>query len=96
MKYLKNFIEECKEKNIRLYFCVSPDYYPISNGAYQPIFDLAREENIPMINSSNDPFFVEKPHLFHDDRHLNEVGAELYSQKIAHLLKQDLQGALSH
>lgn len=89
--YFRRFVRECKESGTQLYFCLSPYYLDVDETIYAPIFELAEKEGIPVINHLNDSFYKGRTDLFHDERHLNDKGAHVYSAQMAHIIKTQLQ-----
>lgn len=85
--YLQNFIDLCREKNIKLVFAVSPQYMQNDDCIFSPIYDLAKCNNVPILNHYCDQCFVNTPNYFYDRTHMNGSGAEAYTTIIASELK---------
>lgn len=82
LKYLKNFIKECKEKDISLFFALSPKF----NNRTELDFlkKMCKEWNVPLLNHFTDMSFNMRKDLFCDQTHLNETGSIYYSKTIAY------------
>lgn len=87
MKYMERLMKECKLKNIKLVFAVSPLYKNKTDAVYAPLFDMAEKYGVPVLNHSCDTAFVNNRNLFYDSVHMNRDGATKYSQLIASELK---------
>ncbi len=89
---LKMFIDDCRTRNIQLYFVTSPYYMKTIGTDYSndATKKLASEQNIPFIDYSKDTFYYSKPQLFDDTVHLNFNGSKIFSSLIASELKKDL------
>ncbi len=87
---LHNIIRQTKEKNVQLVICISPFYFEhnfSNNRSYKRIHQIAKEDDIPLLDFTNDPEFTGQPLLFHDDIHLNDNGAAKYTEKVVHILQ---------
>ena len=85
---LERFINDCKQRNIKLSLIVSPMYICSKEDVYKIPRELAAKHHIPFIDHYRDSSFVGHPELFYDLGHLNKQGAELYSRKICEELKR--------
>ncbi len=87
--YLEELIKECQGKT-QLFFTISPFYFQQEVSLnYAPIKQLCEKYNVPFIEY-DDRTFIENNNLFSDSNHLNDEGATLYSQMIAHFVKEYL------
>ncbi len=92
---LKNFIELTKEKDIKLLFVLSPivKKSDISGmKSFQMIKQIAKNNDIPLLDYYNNPLFLNRFDLFDADTHLNIKGAELFSR----LFSEDLNKILKN
>lgn len=87
LNYLENLIKDCQGKT-KLFFAVSPFYFEVNNTQFEPIKELCKKYNIPFFDHANDTIFIGKKELFKDRTHLNEVGAEKYTQIIIEEIKK--------
>ncbi|MBR3906755.1 MAG: hypothetical protein IKJ61_01500 [Bacteroidaceae bacterium] len=87
IKYIERFISLCKQKEIQLFFAISPNYHQTNIINYSPVVSLAEEHNIPLFNHLNDTTFIGKQHYFYDNVHLNNEGATAYTNIIVNELK---------
>jgi hypothetical protein len=82
----RKIIRLCKDAGIQLIVTLPPVYikFPDNGRPYELIAleNLCKENNIPFINDSQSPFFLSRPDLFYDSRHLNYIGSEIYTKKI--------------
>ena len=88
--FWKKFIQDCHQKGTQLIFALSP-FYGGSHSAhrtYSAIYDLSTRYNIPIVNHYNDKDFVNHKDLFMDSYHMNYLGAEMFSKKIAGELRK--------
>jgi hypothetical protein len=87
-----DIINICNSKRIKLLFVNSPYYnnkininhYNI-NG--QKMIENFKKNNIDFIDFTSDSNFISQPNYFADINHLNDIGANLFSKKFAHLIK---------
>lgn len=90
---LENILAKCRETGTRLWIVIPPEYYTYSNGgksgSLSRICDFCRENNIPFIDDSQHPDYMNHPEYFYDNNHLNVNGAELYTQRILKILKDE-------
>jgi lysophospholipase L1-like esterase len=49
--------------------------------------EIAQQYKINFFDYSRDSFFINKPELFADFRHLNETGVELFSNEVIEKIK---------
>lgn len=82
----RKFAVNIKDTNIRLVFVLSPvlkggDFS--DNQSISVLFEIAKKENIEIIDFSNNQYFVEKYDLFYDRLHLNHDGATLFSELLS-------------
>lgn len=89
MLYLKKLIDLSKKEGFQLFFFISPWYNADTDTEFQPIFDLCKHNKILVINHFCDSLNRIKS-LFADQLHLNEDGANMYTQIIVSQLKEEL------
>jgi hypothetical protein len=80
----KAFIQECIDSNIKLYI-VCPPYMVNSTGIDPSIIKakkIAQDYKINFFDYTRDSFYINKPRLFADFRHLNDKGVELLSNDV--------------
>lgn len=87
-KYFLKLIEECRQKKIRLIIGLSPYYGEIDKKKYEPILQLCREHDIPVIDFLTDTTITAHRGYFQDATHLNETGARAFTVKFAPRLRE--------
>jgi hypothetical protein len=76
------FIELCKENHIQLVMVYSPRMFQ-QNFKYLSYVDtLANRYHVPYLNYTGDAHFLNHRELFQDIEHLNNRGAELFSEEM--------------
>lgn len=88
IKYLKEFIHDCKKAGTEVVFVVSPRYGATTSVEYFPVFDMCRQENCKVLDHFCDSVFIYNKEYFKDPHHLNAVGADNYSNTIIKELKE--------
>ncbi|MGI4020895.1 MAG: hypothetical protein ACRYFA_05260 [Janthinobacterium lividum] len=84
VKVLNELLAKLNKKHIAVTLVVSPSYFSYSKNdpvivAIQKL--IAKHNNIHFLNYENDPAFAQYQ-LYSDDDHLNEVGAQKFSQDL--------------
>lgn len=89
MYFMEKFIQNCKDNGTRLVFTLSPFYGGNTHlhQTYAVIYELAEKHNVPIISHCNDEDIIYRKDLFSDSYHMNHVGAEVYSKRLAHEIK---------
>ncbi|HEY5370795.1 MAG TPA: hypothetical protein VIJ75_17555 [Hanamia sp.] len=86
----KDFIRECTAPGVKLYIVISPSLieYKYENPSVNLAKDIANDFNVPFYNFSK--LFMNYPKLFADNLHLNDSGAQVFSNKVIDtILKND-------
>lgn len=86
IRLLELFIKENKD-NIQLYFAISPEYGKTNDEMYNPIKQICKKYDIPLLNHLCDTTFTTHKELFSNQNHLNQDGAKLYSTMIVREIK---------
>jgi hypothetical protein len=85
---VSDIIQYCKTNNISLVFVQSPMYAKVGNTVSMEYFKkLAKENDVIFWNFINDPEFLRKPKLFQDMYHLNDRGANYFSNLLIQKIK---------
>jgi len=87
VKYLIQFIHDCKENGTQLLFVVSPRFGATTSIGYQPVLDICRKEHCDNVDYYCAPEFVSNKEYFKDSYHLNNYGADVYTKVVAERLK---------
>lgn len=88
---LINTITRLKEKDVKVIFVISP-MFNVLNGESRTVTSLKQicsSNDIPFINDSQLPEFVGKEELFYDEGHLNNKGAEIYTEILIKQIKNE-------
>lgn len=88
LKYIEKFIRLCQSNDIHLILTISPAYTYADSMLYQPIKDIALQNNIPILDYHSQGLFLDHPEYFRDEQHLWDLGAREYSKRFAKDLKQ--------
>lgn len=90
LQKFQEFIDLCKSKGIKLVFVISPLYKRTNSIEYEPLKQLAKRNDIIMIDNSKFDGLNNIQDYFTDGVHLSEEGSKLYSLSFAHQLKEIL------
>ena len=90
LKYMRKFIELCREKKINLIFVTSPKYTVPDSNLYDVVKDIAKSYGIEYLDYHTSGLFRDHPEFFKDSRHLWDKGARMYSSIFASDLKRIL------
>lgn len=82
LKYLKMFIKTCKENNIPLVFCLSPQYKVSNSNEYNTVKDIILQEQIPLLDFYSYPRLANNKDYFKDRTHLNSAGADAFTKEL--------------
>ena len=94
LRCLENILATCREAGARLWIVITPEFIsPAPEGYHKPspIREFCTENNIPLIDDSRSPDFIDHAEYFFDNYHLNGKGAVLYSQHFLELLKKEYE-----
>lgn len=80
IQYIDKFLD--KTKDINLVFVVSPVWYGQDTLVLEPIKDICKKRNVPLIDFSNDPKYVHNNKYFKDGSHLNARGADEFTHDL--------------
>jgi hypothetical protein len=87
---LKSIIRVCKEKGIGLFIVVSPVYARVEkNDSLKLLAQITATENIQFYDLTGDSIILANPGFFQDQDHLNNRGAEYFSEIIANRIRED-------
>lgn len=89
--YLERLVQDCRHSGTKLIFAASP-LYKNANDAhiFAPIKKLCTNYGIAFINHYNDTTFNNEKSYFKDRVHMNQKGAEAYTQAIIKELRHYL------
>lgn len=92
IQYIEKFIKLCKEKNIILYFCVSPVYKTRASALdYNFVRNICGKYEIPFWDDHFDDEISTDMSFFSDGTHMNDEGAKEYTLKICKAIKEAKQ-----
>src|SRR5690606_34422454 len=85
------FLKDAKAADQKVYVFVSPSYrqYLEEPQTIRIARDICRELNVPFISFHQDSLFLRNANYFDDPTHLNEAGAEIYSDKVLNIIKKE-------
>lgn len=86
IKYLNKFIDETQRRKIDLIFVMSPMWYSVDTTVLVPIKNICADKNIKLLNFTNDSKYLHNNSLFWDGKHLNQYGADEFTQDLIHEL----------
>ena len=90
---LNHIVATCRKKGTRLWILITPEYYHFTDetrsGELRLIQDFCAKNDIPFIDDTRHPDFINHPEYFYDNNHLNVNGAELYTRHVLDLLKKE-------
>lgn len=92
----KDFVRECTTAGVKLYVVVSPSRidYKYEDPSLNLAKDVTNDFDVPFYNFSR--LFRNSPNLFADNLHLNDSGAQVFSNKIIDaILKNDSSGIIN-
>lgn len=86
-------INNAKQKNVKLIFVTSPNYYPIKNDTPTMTYikQFHEEGGYKVLDFSNDTNLVMKKGYFRDIHHMNDVGAKRFTSVLADSLSTILR-----
>ncbi len=89
---MKQIINDCKKHSVKIVICLPPQYTKFvgPNPCAKSLESLCVENHISFLDDSQDSVFLLHPEWFHDNLHLNEKGAELYTKQFVKELKKSL------
>lgn len=86
----KSFVIECLANHIQLYIVISPRFIEYSKDpSIKIVREIAQEFNQPFYDFSKDTLFWKHPEYFADKAHLNDKGAEVFSNKVIDKILQN-------
>jgi hypothetical protein len=92
VKAYKAFITNANNQGVHLIFVVSPyvygDYGEPNNESLKTLFQIAIDNNVPVIDYTEDKNFVGNYELFSDPTHLNNDGARLFTRLLADTIQR--------
>jgi len=83
MYFFDQFIKRVIDNNIKLFIAISPKYRIADDSEYKPILEfISRYPEVTVFNHYCDTLFVDNKSYFVDPMHLNNTGANLYTNII--------------
>lgn len=83
LRILEQFVSLCRQKNIDLYFTISPYFNNDMGDQAVQLRKIAEKYGIPVIDHFNDKAFLNDSSLYWDVPHLNSKGATLLTKQIS-------------
>lgn len=78
--YINKFID--LSKGSQLFFVISPIWYGMDTAKVAPLKSICQKRNIPFLDFSNDPKYVQRNEYFKDGTHLNARGADEFTKDL--------------
>jgi hypothetical protein len=93
VKVYESFIQECVNSKIKLYVVSSPYLIKSNHTDYSITLgqEIAKKNNVLFFDYSTDTTFISNPKLFADIEHLNDEGAEIFSNMIFDKLNKTIE-----
>lgn len=91
----RDFIRRVKSDGTPLILTVSPVYDANFHGDLDSLFEIARQEKVPVIDHYYDSRFRGNDRYFDDGNHLNHIGAEKYSRIVSREIRDSLDSRYS-
>jgi hypothetical protein len=88
---LQNIVDIAKSHNTRLIAIISPFYFPLEldkNESYHTIKQMMETNGVEFYDFTHASPFLNNPTLFYDEVHLNDSGANIYTQTIANIINK--------
>lgn len=85
-RFFMNIVNWSKQYGYQLIVIDSPRFL-VNKNNYSIIRPICEQNNIICIDNSNIPYFMNHPELFNDISHLNQNGAEIYTQMFIKQIK---------
>lgn len=84
IKYFKLFVKACLDSKVKLYIFYSPKYirFKYEDESISIAKNIAKQNDIPFYEFTNNPYFLDRRDLYADPGHLNETGAKIYTQMV--------------
>lgn len=87
VEYLNRFIYQCQSHGVQLVFSISPCYRIVDSSYYQPLYEIAKDNGIPVLDYHSKGMFIDNPNCFKDEVHLWDSSARIFSSEFAHDIK---------
>lgn len=90
IKMLEGFIDDCRRKNVQLFFVCGPYYMKTVGNDYSQtvVKEIAAKKKVDFIDYANLQNFQTNPALFDDTVHVNYEGSKIFSAMVAAELKK--------
>ena len=82
LNLFKSFVNDCQQAKIELLLVCAPYNYMVSDSSITLAKEISVKKNIPFFDYSRDTFYINKPYLYSDFRHLNDKGAEIFTKDV--------------
>lgn len=89
MDYYHQFLQRCKDLNIKTYVIISPTILKEPKSKEKILLEIIAKEysNVTFLDYSHDANYNNHYQLFADEFHLNNIGAEKFSKELAERIK---------
>lgn len=89
INYYKQFLQKTKDLNIKTYVIISPTILKEPNSEEKSLLQIIAKdyENVNFLDYTSDVNYNNQYNLFADEFHLNDLGANKFSNELAELIK---------
>lgn len=89
INYYKQFLQKTKDLNIKTYVIISPTILKEPNSEEKSLLQIIAKdyENVTFLDYTSDVNYNNQYNLFADEFHLNDIGANKFSNELAELIK---------
>ncbi len=87
--YFRKFVQKAKRNGIKVYVCVPPILEKIDEGYQNRMVSIVKDSGAKIIDFSKDSTLIHHGEYFFDYSHLNHHGAEVMTDKVLEILKED-------
>jgi len=77
------FLKRIKQEKIEVYVSISPQLINFEAQTFEPLYQICRELDIPIINNVSNQQFLSNHQLFKDKQHLNREGSAIFTSIVA-------------
>lgn len=93
VKYLEKIINDISSQHIPLLLCLSPNYLPMTTKTetVKYLQKMKLKHQVYLLDYTTDTSFVNKKELFFNSNHMNQEGANIFTQKVCEWMKNNMK-----